>query len=175
MTPFNIACIWFPITVQVRLVVTLCLKCTVFEMDENHLKPTTLSFGTLGVTLPNFRRVIPCQKVKSWSYQVVYISRSCFRSAGQNTSCNRRTDTVLAQSCACKVARVKIVKPKCTVLNKCLATFREIWRLIGPKIAKNAIPLSQIALAGGDPLRIFGRVIAHQRPISMGYQMVKKS
>jgi len=30
-------------------------------------------------------------------------------------------------------------------------------------------------LAGGDPLRIFRRVIALQRPISTGYQMVKKS
>ena len=40
---------------------------------------------------------------------------------------------------------------------------------------KNATPLSQIALTGGDPLLIFRRIIAHQRPISMGYQTVKKS
>jgi len=39
---------------------------------------------------------------------------------------------------------------------------------------KNATPLSQIALARGDPLKIIVRVIPHQRPISMGYQMVKK-
>ena len=36
-------------------------------------------------------------------------------------------------------------------------------------------PLSQIALAGGDPLRIFRRVIPRLRVKSWGYQMVKKS
>jgi len=35
-------------------------------------------------------------------------------------------------------------------------------------------PLSQIALARGDPLRIFVRVVPRQRSISMGYQTVKK-
>jgi len=36
-------------------------------------------------------------------------------------------------------------------------------------------PVSEIALARGDPLRIFGRVIPRQRVRSWGYQMVKKS
>jgi len=36
-------------------------------------------------------------------------------------------------------------------------------------------PVSEIAIAGGDPLRIFRRVIPRQRVKSWGYQMVKKS
>jgi len=41
-----------------------------------------------------FRRIIPCQKLESWGYQMVYISRSCFRSARHNTgvACVRQTD-----------------------------------------------------------------------------------
>jgi len=67
-----------------RHIVTLCLKCTVFDMwrhiFQNRLKTyTPLSFGTFlgGDPLRSLRRVIPCQKVKSWGYQMVYISRSC--------------------------------------------------------------------------------------------------
>ena len=44
-----------------------------------------------------FRRVIPCQKVKSWGCQMVYISRSCFPSARHITGCVRWTDTSLSQ------------------------------------------------------------------------------
>jgi len=56
-----------------------------------------LSFGTFlwGDSLRIFRRLIPCQKLESWGYQVVYISRSCFRSARHNTGVwqtDRRTD-----------------------------------------------------------------------------------
>jgi len=42
--------------------------------------------------IANFRRVIPCHKLKSWGYQMVYISRSCVHSARHNTGCDRRTD-----------------------------------------------------------------------------------
>jgi len=38
-----------------------------------------------------------CQKAKSWGYQMVYISRSCFRCARHNTACDRQTDTLLSQ------------------------------------------------------------------------------
>jgi len=44
-----------------------------------------------GDPLRIFRRVIPSQKLESWGYQTVYISRSCFRSARRNTGV-RRTD-----------------------------------------------------------------------------------
>ena len=81
-------------------IVTLCLYNALFSrycdiLVENHLKkPTTLSFGTFiwRDSLRNFRRVIPCQKVKSWSYLTVYISRSCFCSARLSTGCDRQTD-----------------------------------------------------------------------------------
>jgi len=50
-------------------------------------KPNPPSFGTFlwGDPLRIFRRLIPCQKPEWWGYQMVYISRSCFRSARHNT------------------------------------------------------------------------------------------
>ena len=75
-----------------RPIVTLCLKCTVFEIwlhigRKSPKKPTPLSFGTFlwGDTLRIFRRLIPRQKLESWGDQMVYISRSCFCSARHNT------------------------------------------------------------------------------------------
>ena len=75
-----------------HLIVTLCLKCTVFEIWR-HIgrkppkKPTPLSFGTFlwGDPLRIFRWIIPSQKLEWWGYQTVYISRSCFRSGRHNT------------------------------------------------------------------------------------------
>ena len=66
---------------------------------ENHLKTYHLSFGTFlgGDPLRIFRRVIPCQKVKSWGYQVVYISRSCFLLDTISAVTYGRTDTSLSQ------------------------------------------------------------------------------
>jgi len=60
-------------------------------------KPTTPSFGTFfwGEPLRIFQRLIPCQKLESWGYQTVYISRSCFRSARHNIGVwqtDRQTD-----------------------------------------------------------------------------------
>ena len=84
-----------------RPIVTLCLKCTVIEIwghigrkSPKKPRPTPLSFGTFleGDPLRIFRRVVPCQKVKSWGYQMVYISWSSFRSSRHNTGCDRRTD-----------------------------------------------------------------------------------
>ena len=49
------------------------------------------SWDTQGHSLRIFRRVIHSHKVKLWGYQMVYISRSCFRSAIHNTGCDRRT------------------------------------------------------------------------------------
>ena len=90
-----------------RPVVTLCLKCTVFEIWrhigwKSSKKNKPPSFGTFlwGDPLRIFRRVIPCQKLESWGYQMVYISRSCFRSARHSTGVwqtDRRTDTSLSQ------------------------------------------------------------------------------
>jgi len=62
-----------------------------------------------------FRRVIPCQKMKSyiWDYQMVNISRPCFRSTSHNTGCDTRTNGQ-TETCCCRkdramhiVARVK--------------------------------------------------------------------
>jgi len=75
-----------------RPIVTLCLKCTVFEIwrhigRKSLKKPNPPSFGTFlwGDPLRIFRRLISCQKLEWWGYQMVYISRSCFRSARHNT------------------------------------------------------------------------------------------
>ena len=94
-----------------RPIVTLCLKCTVFEIwrhigRKSPKKPTPPSFGTFlwGDPLRIFRQLIPCQKLESWGYQMVYISRSCFRCARHNTSVwqtdrrrDGRPDTSLSQ------------------------------------------------------------------------------
>jgi len=90
-----------------RPIVTVSLKCTVFEIwwhigRKSLKKPTPLSFGTFrgGDHLQSFRRFIPCQKVESWGYQTVYISWTCFRSAMHNTGVwqtDGQTDTSLLQ------------------------------------------------------------------------------
>jgi len=66
--------------------VTLCVKCTVFEIWW-HIGRKSPSFGTCVWCDPLriFRRLIYCQKLESWGYRMVYISRSCFRSARHNT------------------------------------------------------------------------------------------
>ena len=80
-----------------RLIVTLCLKCTVFEMaifwSKIALKTYPLSFGMFigGEPLRIFWQVIPCQRVKSCGYKMVYISQTCFRSARHNAGCDGRT------------------------------------------------------------------------------------
>ena len=83
------------------------------------------SFGTFlwGDPLRIFRRIIPCQKLESWGYQTVYISRSCFRSARHNTGVwqtDRQTDTSLSQrrAIAYMLSRVKTKK------------FREVFAVI---------------------------------------------
>ena len=106
-----IACIWFrkpyaSYRMVYHPIVTLCLKCTVFEIwwhicQKLRKKPTPLSFGTFlwGDPLRIFRRLISCQKLESWGYQTVYTSRSCFRSARHNTGMwqtDRRTDRHVA-------------------------------------------------------------------------------
>ena len=86
-----------------RPIVTLCLKCTVFEIWRHigRTSPKNLPHShlacSLGVTpCKFFDESYLCQKVKSWGYQMVYISRSCFLSARHNTGCDRRTDTLLS-------------------------------------------------------------------------------
>jgi len=92
-------------------IVPLCLKCTVFEIwrhigRKSPEKPTPPSFGIFlwGDPLRIFGRVIPCQKLESWAYQRVYISRSCFRCARHSTGVwqtdvwtDGQTDTSLLQ------------------------------------------------------------------------------
>jgi len=63
--------------------------------DTRLLNPP--SFGTFlwGDPLRIFRWIIPRQKLESWGYRTVYISRSCFRSARHNTDVSQtdgRTD-----------------------------------------------------------------------------------
>jgi len=81
-----------PMVSYYRPTVSLCLKCTVFEIwrhigRKSPKKTTPPSFGTFfwGDPLRIFRRLIPCQKLESWGYQTVYISWSLFRSARHNT------------------------------------------------------------------------------------------
>jgi len=86
MTPFDSLCMvnyYHPI-------VTLSVKCTVFEIWQHigRKSPKYLPhFGMFlgGDPLEIFRPIIPCQKLESLGYQMVYISRSCFRSARHNT------------------------------------------------------------------------------------------
>jgi len=61
---------------------------------ENRLKTyPILSFGTfLGATPCEFSTSHTLPESKSWGYQMVYISRSRFRSAKHNDGCGRRTD-----------------------------------------------------------------------------------
>ena len=94
-----------------RPIVTLSLKCTVFEIWrhigwKSSKKPKPPSFGTFfwGDPLRIFRRVVPSQKLEWWGYQMVYISQSCFRSARHNTGVwqtdrqtDGQTDTSLSQ------------------------------------------------------------------------------
>jgi len=93
-----------------RPIVTLCLKCTGFEIWRHigRKSPKNLPHShlarSLGDPLRIFRRLIPCQKVESWGYQMMYISRSCFRSARHNTGVwqtdgrtDGQTDTSLSQ------------------------------------------------------------------------------
>ena len=57
-------------------------------------KTTPPSFGTFfwDYSLRIFRRLIYCQKLESRGYQMVYISRSCFRLIGTILACDGRTD-----------------------------------------------------------------------------------
>ena len=132
VTPFDSLRVVF----YYRRIVTLCLKCTVFEIwrhigRKSPKKPTPLSFGTFlgGDPLRIFRRVIPCQKVNSSGYQMVYISRACFRSARHNTGVWRTTDGHVAVANTYRamhsVARVNVIFRPCGRTISCAcAIFR---------------------------------------------------
>ena len=79
---------------------------TAVILVENRRKtyPTLIWHVPFGWPLAIFRRLISCQKLDSWGYQKVYISRSYFRSARHNTGvrqtdrrADRQTDTSLSQ------------------------------------------------------------------------------
>jgi len=81
-------------------IVTLCVKCTVFEIwrhtgRKSRKNPTPLIWHVpLGWPLANFSTGHTFPETR-WGYQMVYISRSCFRSARHNTGVwqtDRRTD-----------------------------------------------------------------------------------
>ena len=57
-------------------------------------KPTPLSFGTFlwGDPLRIFRRLIPCQKLESWGYQMMYIHDPAFAVLGTIPACDGQTD-----------------------------------------------------------------------------------
>jgi len=65
--------------------------------------PTLIWRIPWGDPLQIFWRVIPCQKLESWGYQMVHISRSCFRCGRHNTGVSHtdgqttdgQTDTLL--------------------------------------------------------------------------------
>jgi len=96
-----IACIWFA---NIAALLTLCLKCTVFEIWRNigrksPKNPPHSSLAHLLVVSPceffdeSYR--VPCQKVKSWGYQTVYNSvhdPAFALHARHNSGCDRRTD-----------------------------------------------------------------------------------
>jgi len=54
-----------------------------------------------------FRQIIPFQKLESWGYQKVYISRSCFRPARHNTGVRQTDDrhVALAKTALCTASR----------------------------------------------------------------------
>jgi len=80
---------------------------------ENRLKsyPTLIWHVHWGDPLRIFRRVILCKKVKSSGYQMVYISRSCFRSASAIDTIPAVTDgqtdrhVAVAKSALCIASR----------------------------------------------------------------------
>ena len=79
-----------------RPVATLWLKCTIFEIwrhwSKSAEKTNALSFGTFlgGDSLRIFRRVIPCQKLKSWGYQTVTFRDPVFALLGTIPAFGRR-------------------------------------------------------------------------------------
>jgi len=101
VTPFDS----LPMVSYYRPIVTLSLKCTVFEIWlhigwKSPKKRTPLSFGTFfgGDPLRIFRRVIPCQKVKTWGYRMVVhftILHSLYRAQYRRVT-DRRTDRRVA-------------------------------------------------------------------------------
>jgi len=88
-----------------KILVKNCTK----NLPHSHLA------HSLGMTPCKFLTVIPCQKLESWSYQMVYTSQSCFRSARHNTGMwqtDGRTDTSLSQR--------RISRKRCLRSNPCL-------------------------------------------------------
>ena len=57
-------------------------------------KPTPLSFGTFlwGDPLRIFRRLIPCQKLDSWGYQICTFHDPAFAVLGTIPACDGQTD-----------------------------------------------------------------------------------
>ena len=87
-----------PMVSYYRPIVTLCLKCTVFEIWRHIGRkspkntPHPHLARSFGMTPCEFFDDSYCQKLESWGYQTVYILRSCFRSAiGTIPACNGQT------------------------------------------------------------------------------------
>jgi len=83
-----------PMVSYYRPIVTLCLKCTVFEIcrhigrkSPKKTYPTLIWHVPLGWSLANFSttHTLPETRIMGLSDQTVYISRSCFHSARHNT------------------------------------------------------------------------------------------
>jgi len=79
VTPFDS----LPMVSYYRPIITLSSNRTAFEIWRHigRRLPKKIPHPRLARSLRIFRRVIPCQILESWGYQIVYISRSCFRSA----------------------------------------------------------------------------------------------
>ena len=85
-----------PMVSYYRPIVTLCLKCTVFEIWRHIVRKSLKNLPhphlarSFGVTHCEF-----FDETRITGYQKVYISRSCFRSGRHNTGVtDRRTDTL---------------------------------------------------------------------------------
>ena len=87
-------------------IVTLCLKCTVFEIwrhigRKSSKKPTPTLIWHVPLRIGKFLgkfplrifwRLIPCQKLESWGYQRCTFHDPAFALLGTIPACDRQTD-----------------------------------------------------------------------------------
>jgi len=109
-----------------RLIVTLCLKCTVFKIwrhigrkSPKKTYPTLIWHVRLGWPLANFSTTHTLPETRIMGLSAVYISQSCFRSARHNTGVwqtdgrtDRQTSLSQRRAIAYMLSRVKTVAVK---------------------------------------------------------------
>jgi len=108
-------------------VVSLSLKCTILRYGAYWSKIAEKTYPTLictflgGDPLQIFWLVIPCQKLESWGYQVVYISWSCFLSARHNTGVWQTDRHIAVTKTALCIASLRRASKKCLEMSFLLA------------------------------------------------------